>query len=203
MSNKKIYSQEEIDSLKSGQKYNDCIFEKLEIKAKDLQDCTFTQCSFVDTNLTGTKFNNTKFSNCNLSNANIAGCNFFSASFSECKLLGLVFPRANSLISATFTKCSFDYADLRGVDLSGLDLSNSTFHETDLSLANLKKTVFINSHITNIKVDGAKLEMTDFRGAELQGFSLKTDNLKGAIFTPEQIQQLAEQIGIHIMETNI
>jgi len=41
--------------------------------------------------------------------------------------------------------------------------------------------------------------MTDFRGAELQGINLKTDNLKGAIFTPEQLMQFAAQIGIHIL----
>ncbi len=193
-------TQNEIFNLESGGKYENCIFDKLDINGKELQDCIFKQCSFTDCDLTGTKFNGTSFKICNLSNANITGCNFFSASFIECKLLALNFTKANFLIGTTFTKCNFDFANLRGIDLSGLDLTDSSFIETDLSLANLEKTIFVNSYISNIKLDGAKLMLTDFRGAQLQGISLKKDNLKGAIFTPKQLEMLASETGIHVFE---
>lgn len=196
----KKYTQEEIKSLQSGQEYENCIFDGLEIKSSALQDCVFTNCSFSTTDLTNTKFNGTTFKNCNFSNANIAGCNFFSAIFIECKLLGLIFSRASSIIGIQFAKCNFDFADMRGLDLSGLDLSRSSFSETDLSLANLEKTSFINSYIANVKLDGATCNMTDFRGAELQGFNLKTQNLKGIILTPQQVMLLASDIGIQVLE---
>ena len=202
MSDKKIYKQKEIEKLESGQEYENCVFDKLELKGKKLQECIFKQCSFENCNLVDTKFNGTLFSGCNLTNANIAGCNFFSANFEKSKLMGLSFSRANSLIGITFTKCNFDFADLRGVDLSGQDLSDCSFNETDLSLANLEKTIFLNSHIANVKLNEAKLLLTDFRGAELQVFNLKKSNFKGAIFTPQQIAMLAEDIGIQVLETN-
>ena len=200
MQKARSYTQEEIDALKTGGVFDHCIFDSRVIKNRQLQESTFTNCSFVKCDLTGTKFNNTKFNTCNFSNANVAGCNFFSAVFIECKLLGVVFSRANSLIGVTFTQCNFDYADLRGIDLSGLDLSKSSFFETDLSMANLEKTLFVNCHVTNIKVQKARLHMTDFRGAELLGFNLRSDDLKGIIVTPQQMEQLATAVGIHVIE---
>jgi uncharacterized protein YjbI with pentapeptide repeats len=103
------------------------------------------------------------------------------------------------MIGMKFDTCNFDYADLRGVDLSGLDLSNSSFFETDMSMANLDKTVFVNSRLTNVKWEAAKFNMTDLRGAEILGISLK-QNLRGVILTPQQVVQMAEAIGIHVVE---
>lgn len=54
----------------------------------------------------------------------------------------------------------------------------------------------------NIRIDGAKLLLTDFRRAELQGFNLKISNLKGTIFTPQQLEMLAEEIEIQILEAS-
>jgi len=127
MQKARVYSQEEIAQLKAGQTYEHGIFDTRVIKNKSLQETTFLNCSFVKCDLTGTKFNNATFRNCNFSTANVAGCNFFSALFIECKLLSVVLSRVNSLIGVKFTQCNFDYADLRGLDLSGLDLSKSSF----------------------------------------------------------------------------
>jgi uncharacterized protein YjbI with pentapeptide repeats len=137
-----------------------------------------------------------------MSNATLIGCNLFSASFTECKLLGTVLSRVSSLIGAEFIKCSFDYADMRALDLSGMDFSNSSFVETDLSLANLEKTTFINSQFVNVSINGAKLLMTDLRGATIQGISFKEDNLKGIILTPHQVEMLAQEIGITVIESD-
>lgn len=200
MKQTKIYKDVDIPSLKAGQTYEQCVFDMLSIKGKELQDSTFTNCSFEKCNLTGTKFNNTTFTSCNFSNADVSGCNFFSATFTECKLLGVVLSRANSWVGVTFTACNFDYADMRGMDLSGMDLSKCSFFETDFSLANLEKTVFINSRVANIKLGHTKMNMTDFRGAELLGFNLHSEALKDIILTPQQVIQLAQEVGIHVME---
>lgn len=199
MTTKILFKQIQINYLKPGKEYTKCIFDNLEIKRLDLQECKFIQCSFAKSDLTGTKFNAAVFDNCNFSNAKIDGCNFFSAVFRECKLLGLKFSRVSSLIGATFTKCSFDYADMRALNLSRLNLENSSFIETDFSLANLENTSFINSQMINCNFNQVKYKMTDFRGAILQAVSLK-DNLKGIIITPQQLKMLAEEIGIHIMD---
>ena len=43
--------------------------------------------------------------------------------------------------------------------------------------------------------------MTDFRGATLAGMNLKTDNLKGVIITPKQLEMLAGEIGIKVIDS--
>jgi fluoroquinolone resistance protein len=201
MLNKKTYTQIEIESLKPQSLFENCVFDKLDIKGKDLQECIFSKCSLENCNLANTKFNGVKFKNCNLSNCHIIGVNFFGASFDNCKLLGLSFSKTNSTLGITFTKCNFDFADLRAIDLSKQDLSNCSFIETDLSLCNLDRTIFVNSRVVNIKIDGTKMNQTDFCGCEIQGFNLKTSNLKGAIFTPQQLEMLANEIGIQIYDT--
>ncbi len=196
------YTQDQISSLPSNQEYSHCIFDDLDMQNLDLSDYVFTDCSFVKTNLRSTKCNGSVFTRCNFSNANIIGCNLFSAEFIECKLLGILLSQASSIIGTEFKKCNFDYADMRALDLSGQDFSYSSFIETDLSLTNLEKTSFINSQFININTNGAKLQMTDLRGATVQGIHLQTTNLKGMIFTPEQILDLVRDIGIVIMESD-
>jgi fluoroquinolone resistance protein len=195
------YTQEQIQDLQAGQILDYCVFDGLVIQNAPLQETEFTNCSFSDCNLTGSKFNGATFTNCNFSSASVSGCNFFSATFVECKLMGVVLSRANSLTGVTFTKCNFDYADLRGLDLSAMDLSGGSFFETDLSLSNLSKTIFINSRVIHTKFEQASMDMTDFRGAELLGLDIRSDTFRGAIFTPQQITGMLEAIGIHVLDT--
>jgi len=197
---KKKFTQGDIASLKSGGTYDRCTFDECAIRGMDLSDCKFSFCSFTKCNMTGTKWNASEFTECDFSNANVAGCNFFSVSFEKCRFVGVKVSEAGSTIGTQWIACNFDYADMRALDLSGLDLSASSCIETDFSLANLKKTNFMNSRIMNAKFDSAKVDMTDFRGCELQGFSF-TIPLKGAIFTPNQVIQLAEAVGVHVIES--
>lgn len=200
MAAKTVYTSEDIYLLKSGETYTDLILDELAITNKDLQDCAFTNCSFINCDFSGTKFNGSIFNECNFSSSKIVGTNFFSSTFAECKLMGLSFPRVASLIGVEFKKCIFDYSDMRGLDLSGFDLSHSSFVEADLSLCNLEKTSLINSQLVQTIFDGAKFSVTDLRGATLQGIGLKTHNLKGVIITPQQLEILAQEIGITVLE---
>lgn len=170
------------------------------MKPTDFREKTFKNRSFVGFDFMKVECNATVFDTCDLSNANITGCDFFGATFRDCKLMGLQFSKTASLVGVTFMRCNFDYADFRGINLSKQDLSSCSFIETDLSLANLEKTIFMDSRIQNIKLNEAKLSMTDFRGAEIQGFNLRSMNLKGAIFSARQLKMLAEDVGILIID---
>jgi len=108
MKNLRVFTQEEIDTLKAGLAFEHCIFDNKVVKNRQLQETTFSNCSFIKCDLTGTKFNSAVFKNCNFGNANVAGCNFFSTQFVECKLLGVVLSRANSLIGVKLIHCNFD-----------------------------------------------------------------------------------------------
>ncbi len=89
------------------------------------------------------------------------------------------------------------------IHLCSIAGAGHSFTETDLSLTNLKKTSFVNAYISTVVLDGAKLNLTDFRGAEIQRLNIKTQNLTGAILTPQQLKMLAEEIGITVLDIAI
>ena len=70
--------------------------------------------------------------------------------------------------------------DLKGVDLSELNLRKTTILRTDLRGANLSGSNLRDAVLMKINLTGANLSETDLRGAILGGATLQDANLRGA-----------------------
>ncbi|MBN2500132.1 MAG: pentapeptide repeat-containing protein [Anaerolineales bacterium] len=200
MAKKKTYTQDDVAHLEPDEIYNDCVFDKLDLRHVDLSFSEFSGCTFRDCSLIGAKLNGAIFQSCDLSNANIAGCNFFSTEFTECRMLGLDFTKDVKILATKFSKCNLNFSVWRGLDLSKMDFKGCSFLEADLSQTNLKDTSLMNCNLTHVDFYGAKFDQTDLRGANLTGFNIKVHNAHGIIIIPAQFHYLAEELGIEIID---
>jgi uncharacterized protein YjbI with pentapeptide repeats len=72
-------------------------------------------------------------------------------------------------------KANLSRADLCGIDLRGLNLSDGDLHEADISLSNLR-----GANLSNINLRGAYLRNSDLSGVDLTGAELRHANFHKA-----------------------
>lgn len=140
-------------------------------------------CDLSDLDLREILLCNEDLRHCNFGGANLSG-----ASITDCDLRGCDLRDANlddaclhgsDLRSVQFspeTSCSttrFYNADLRGVDLSQMDMSSAAFNSADLRRASFY---------------GANLEGADFGHADLRGVAFGNANLTNVDFTAADIR---------------
>jgi len=82
-------------------------------------------------------------------------------------------------------RCVFDRQDLKGLDLSGATIRDSSFKRADLSDALLndadsRRAKFVSAIMKNVTLDGANLVKADLTKADLAGASLKGADLTQA-----------------------
>jgi len=188
------------DDVTSDQTYRHRVFDGMALRRKNLDNCTFTGCSFANADLTGARLNASVFRTCNLSNARIAGSNLFSTAFEECRMVGLDFREGLTLTATTFKACILDYAIFRGVSLEKKVFEQCSLVEAALSLTNLRQASFDRCDLTRADIQEAAFFQTDLRGANLTGWNLKRHDLRGTIVTTAQLETLAAELGILIID---
>lgn len=80
-----------------------------------------------------------------------------------------------------FLALSARSSDLRGADLSGLDLSQQVLVGLDLSKADLSGARLTHTRFDNAVLTGASLTNADLRGASLKGVDLTNANVRGTL----------------------
>jgi uncharacterized protein YjbI with pentapeptide repeats len=139
------------------------------LNTAEFSDCTFRDSSFIESTFKDCRFVDCVFQDCDLSLIQIPGSTFQSVQFKHSKLIGVDWTRANwpetrladdlifsncalnhatfiglklpglKIISCAAVDIDFREANLRGADFAGTDLSQSIFHSTDLSAADLSQ----------------------------------------------------------------
>lgn len=149
------------------------------VKGKSFQECSFINCSLQEISFEGCKFYNCTFKTCDLSLMKVKNTVFADVKFEDTKVVGVNWTEAmwgkNSLLgSLAFTECTLNYstfiglkmhklalvrcmakdvdfaeADLTQANFEGTELSDSRFHHTNLTEANLSKATNYNIAATN------------------------------------------------------
>ena len=83
--------------------------------------------------------------------------------------------KENKIIGVFLSKVNFNFADLRGINLSLANLKGSSFYKTDLRKANLDSANLQDSDLKEANLENAYLPRADLQGAEF----FRT-NFKGA-----------------------
>ncbi len=160
-------------SISNHHHYVDQSFEKLHmdqdvIETSEFINCRFNNCNFSGLHLQEARIINCEFISCDLSLLQVPNSSFAGVIFSDSKLIGVDWTRANwvrevlgnsltfnksilshstfiglTLKGVKFVDCvahnvDFRETDLSQSDFSGTDLTDSLFHKTNLTMANLE-----------------------------------------------------------------
>ncbi len=181
------------------QVYQSTHFKQQEL-ASEYEVCTFHECNFSGLDFRDITFEECTFTNCNFSEVKIKNTAFKNVQFIECKMLGLQFTNCNTfLLEMNFERCQLDYASFYKLDLSTTKLEDCSLKDADFVEAKLHKASFAGSDLYSATFQQTNLTLCDFRSAKNYSMDPSVNQLKGAIFSKDEVLGLLVKFGIKIV----
>ncbi len=167
-------------------------FRDEDLSGLQTERVVFTECDFGGANLTesvhlGSAFRNCRFLRTTPWHSTFRNCSMLGSTFEDCRLRPAVFDEVD------FTLAVLGTADLRGVDLSGCRL-----RETSLVQADLRKAVLRGADLTGARAGGLRLEQADLRGARIDPTLWTTAACRGAKIDVAQALAFAVAHGLDV-----
>ncbi|RFU23456.1 pentapeptide repeat-containing protein [Geodermatophilus marinus] len=166
-----------------------CRFEDAGLEELVTRRCVFDSCVLTGVRLGGSRHTGSAFLSCRFDRARL-----FDAVWTGCKLTGSQFPGA-VLRPVTSVDCDWSWTSLRGVDLSGSDLSGQRFREADLTGADLRECDLTGADLDHSRLQGAALRGADLRGASTDAVPWRALDLTGVRLDLQQSVQVARAHG--------
>ncbi len=174
-------------------------------RAAFMDGCDFTgahlgglqaaDADFTESNFTGANFNGGDFSGAKLPGANFTRAVLLGVHFDDAGLDGVTFDEA-IVDQSTFHRVDLSFANfaavsaMRRVDLSGANLSGAIFAGVEMPSSWRRRGPEI-VDLVRTRLDGARLDQTDFGGANLQGVSM-VGAIGAAIFDGADLRPLPD-----------
>jgi len=159
--------------------WTDCEFVGRDFRDDDLsrlhtERVVFTECDFSGVNLTESQHRASAFRNCTFNRTTL-----WHSTFAQCSMLGSVFVQCR-MRPLVCDEVDFTLAVLGGNDLRGVDLSGCRLRETSLVESDLRKAVLRGADLSGARTTGANLDDADLRGATVDPSLWLTASLTGA-----------------------
>lgn len=143
------------------------------------------------------EFEDVAFENCDLSNVDLSDSILLRVSFSNCRMTGVNFSGA-AFKNAIFENSMLCYADFHFSRFEKAVFSHCNCKESDFAQANLSKFQFRDTDLQKAQMSGTPLSGIDFTSCDINGLGARPENLRGAVFSPEQAVTAAKVLGIII-----
>jgi uncharacterized protein YjbI with pentapeptide repeats len=180
------------------QHWADCEFAGRDFRDEDLsrrlhtERVVFTECDFSGVNLAESEHRGTAFRNCSFERTLL-----WHSTFAQCSMLGSVFVHCR-LRPVTFDEVDFTLAMLGGNDLRGVDLSGCRLRETSLVQTDLRKAVLRGADLSGARTTGTRLDDADLRGATVDPSLWQTASLVGVRVDVPQAMAFALAHGLRL-----
>jgi fluoroquinolone resistance protein len=187
------------------QVFKDVRLERVQLVSSEFYDCTFMRCSFAESVLRDCRFASCTFQACDLSLAQVLNCAFSATRFEDSKVIGINWTRADWSATRLqrpigFFKCSISHSTFIGLSLRQIQIKDCVamdvdFREADLSRADLTGTELSDSLFSNTNLTEA-----DLSGAHNYHIDPKQNTLKQAKFSLPEAISLLYSLGIILVD---
>ena len=151
----------------------------------------FNNCSFVDCKFEKCKFINCKFNGCMISAITPTDSRFVEVSFSNSKVMGFDWTRAQQIREICFKNCQINYSNFRLLKLPKLRVIDCEAKETDFTESDLREGVFTNTDFERSTFSKTNLTKANFQGAKNYFIDARYNTIKKAQFSlPEALSLL-------------
>lgn len=179
----------------AGEEFTEVIFE----------NCNFHQCNFSDVRFYKCKFVDCTFIASNLSNIKVDYSKFFDTSFTESKLLGVDWtkadwPRFNFTAPISFSECIITDSSFFNLNLSELVLEHCKAQDVDFRNGNFSKAKFIYTDFSNSLFMKTNLQEADFSEAENYDINIFNNDIKAARFSRLEAVRLLNCLDIELVD---
>lgn len=176
-------------------------YTKEDIKGYQFEDCHFSQCNFSGSDLSNCIFINCDFSDCDFTSSKINQTAFQTVCFKNCKLLGMDFSHINPFL---FTLSAED-CQMNLCNFSELKMEKSVFHNCQILEAYFWNTNLSETQFSECNLEGSLFENTNLSKADMStawNFNINpdTNNIKGALFSKNNLIGLLSKYHIKVSE---
>jgi len=185
-------------------------FDKVElhretIKNAEFEECTFVSCDFSEALFHSCRFIDCRFENCNMSvmkltDSIVSGCEFISS-----KMIGIDWTMCNwkSLLSneaMRFKQCVLNDSNFYGLSQDRIEMKECSAKELDFRCGTFKNANFSGSDFKGALFGDTHLEYANFTSVSNTNIDLKTNYIKGTIFSRFEALYLLESMGIVLVD---
>jgi uncharacterized protein YjbI with pentapeptide repeats len=191
-----------LHALLKREEFESLSIEDVDCAGADLSDKTFYDCDFrrisgAEVDLARCTFDDCRFERCDLTMANLMNAKVRSATFLDCKLMGIDWSNVTGVIFGVgFEGCVLSYGSFVGLKMANTKFVRCKAHETTFADLDLTGADF-----SDTELNGAKFLDTDLTSADLStaieyGINPNENRLNKTKFSPEAAIQLAETLGV-------
>lgn len=165
----------------------------------DYESCKFSHCNFNAIDLSNLKFIDCEFIECNLSLVKLNETSFQQVLFKDSKMIGFNLETCNQFaLNISFENCVLNDSSFYLLPLKKTKFSNTTLHNVDFSNTDLSHSFFINCDFSNAIFDQTDLRQTNLKTSYNFRINPNENQLKGAIFSKDNLEGLVQHLGIKI-----
>lgn len=163
----------------------------------------FIECEFQGLDLSGSDFKNSKFleckfKNCNGSNLKLLNSSLREVTFTDCKLIGIIWSECQSLRDIKFFSSQLNLGSFQDMDLSNFIFQNSQLEEVDFSQSKLIGSNFSKSNLRGAAFNGCDLTKADLRLATNYSIDIRYCKVSKAKFSAPEVLNLLKNLDIQI-----
>ncbi len=172
----------------STKEFCDQSFSELEVRDQlfretIFENCTFLRLRFVDSAFVRCRVIDCTFEECDLSNLSLENSEIRSPVFKDCKLVGVNWTAAASVMHPEWTGCVLNYGNFGGLDLRKAKMKSCHAREADFADTNFTDTDLRATDFTGARFASTNLTKADLRQATNYSIRPDSNKLKGAKFS--------------------
>ena len=175
------------------------------IKNAEFEECTFTSCDFSEALFLSCRFIDCSFENCNLSVMKLTDSIVSGTDFLSCKMIGIDWTMCDfkSLLSSEpikFVNSLLSDSNLFGLSLERIQMRECVARDVDFGSGSFMSADFSATDFKGAQFGNTHLEYANFTDATNIQLDIKTNHLKGAIFSRYEALFLLESMGIVLVD---
>ena len=179
------------------QEFKDKIFQEIDIKYKDFENCIFNNCDFTSCDFMAVTFIDCNFIECNFNDTKINYVSLRGAFFTKCNFTNVNFAMTDQVIyEFGFKDCLLDYAKFYKLKLKKMQFINCSMVAVDFMASDLTEVLFDNCNLRHAVFIDTVANKADFVTSYDYTIDPEKNKLKKAQFSVEGLKGLLAKYDI-------
>jgi fluoroquinolone resistance protein len=178
------------------EKFTGVVLSGAALKEVTFEECQFKHCSFVDCKFEKCRLLNCKIDGCILSAADIVNSRFVDIAFTNSKVIGVDWVRAQYIREISFESCQVNYSSFRLLKLPKIKMVACEAKEADFTETDLTEGIFIGTDFERSLFSKSILIGANFTGAKNYFIDARINAIKKAHFSLPEALSLISALGV-------
>ena len=179
------------------QEFRDEVFNDINTKFKEFDNCTFYNIDFTDCTFQTVTFVDCNFFDCNFKDTKINYVSLRGVWFTKCNFTNVNFAMTDQVIfEFHFKDCLLDYAQFYALKMKKMQFINCSMIAVDFMESDLTEVLFDNCNLRRAVFIDTIANKADFSTSYDYAFDPEKNKIKKAIFSVNGLKGLLEKYDI-------